>query len=532
MSKRDTVFVCQQCGYESPKWMGQCICGAWNSFVEERMAGAGPPKGIGAAAGAEFGMDAGIAPAARRARSGGPGSVGGRTRPGAGAGGARGLAVPLRDVDPAHSGGRAATGISELDRVLGGGLVAGSLTLIAGEPGIGKSTLILQAAARLASSKGAVLYVSGEESEEQIRLRADRITGNASEPTGLTASFVQQNASRTSDHGQGMSLTPNIPAIAGPLAETIPEGLYILSETNIENIVGILGELNPALLIIDSVQTMYTDYIESAAGSVSQIRACTNELMRVAKMTGTPVFIVAHVTKTGELAGPKVIEHLVDCVLQFTGDRTQDIRILRAQKNRFGTTSEIGAFEMREEGLAEIRNLSGTLLEDMDRAAEGAVATAVYEGTRPLLLEIQALTASGGPGFPRRTTVGVELARLNMIIAVLERKAGVDLSTKDIYVNVVGGIKPEGTSIDLAVALAIYSAFNGIPVPPRICAIGEIGLPGELRTVRGADKLMAEAARLGFTRVILPKKHAAKLTPPSGVDIRPASTVAEAILAL
>jgi DNA repair protein RadA/Sms len=277
---------------------------------------------------------------------------------------------------------------------------------------------------------------------------------------------------------------------------------------------------------------MYTDYVESSAGSVSQIRACANELMRLAKTTDIPVFIVAHVTKTGDLAGPKVIEHLVDCVLNFTGDRTQDIRILRAQKNRFGTTSEIGAFEMREEGLVEIQNLSGVLLEGMDGAVEGAVATAVYEGTRPLLLEIQALTAACGPGFPRRTAIGVELARLNMIIAVLERKAGIDLSSMDVYVNVVGGIKPDGTSIDLAVALAICSSAKGIPVPPRICALGEIGLTGELRSVRGADKMAAEAARLGFTKVILPKKNAAGVGPQSNVDIRAVSTVADAISAL
>jgi DNA repair protein RadA/Sms len=296
-----------------------------------------------------------------------------------------------------------------------------------------------------------------------------------------------------------------------------------------ENIAGAIEDVRPAFLIIDSIQTMYTDYIESAAGSVSQIRACANELMRIAKTTDIPVFIVAHVTKSGDLAGPKVIEHLVDCVLQFAGDRTQDIRILRAQKNRFGTTSEIGAFEMRGEGLAEIRNLSGALLEGMEDAAEGAVATAVYEGTRPLLLEIQALTAAGGPGFPRRTAIGVELARLNMIIAVLERKAGADLSSMDVYVNVVGGIRPDGTSVDLAVALAIYSSLKGIPVPPRTCVVGEIGLTGELRSVRGADKMAAEAARLGFTRIVMPKKNAASASATPGADIRPASTVSDAI---
>jgi DNA repair protein RadA/Sms len=422
-----------------------------------------------------------------------------------------------------------ATGIAELDRVLGGGLVPGSLTLIAGEPGIGKSTLILQAAARLASSKGSALYVSGEESEEQIRLRADRVTSKDGDPApaGIPSSRSEDAGKQVTPHPHDAAAPTSDPAPAG-----IPENLYILSETNIENIVESVNELGPAFLVIDSVQTMHTDYIESAAGSVSQIRASTNELMRVAKTTDIPVFIVAHVTKTGELAGPKVIEHLVDCVLQFTGDRTQDIRILRAQKNRFGTTSEIGAFEMREEGLVEIQDLSGTLLEDMDEAAEGAVATAVYEGTRPLLLEIQALTAAGGPGFPRRTAIGVGLARLNMILAVLERRAGVDLSSKDVYVNVVGGIKPDGTSIDLAVALAIYSSVRGVPVPPHTCAVGEIGLTGELRSVRGADKMALEAARLGFTRVILPKKNAAKLERQSGVDIRPVATIAEAIRAL
>jgi DNA repair protein RadA/Sms len=495
--------------------MGQCICGAWNSFVEERVAPLSPSRGIGAAAEAGFGA------ASKMGETGRVHSGKGRS---AGAGRVRSRAIALRDVDSASVGGRISTDISELDRVLGGGLVAGSLTLIAGEPGIGKSTLILQAAVRIAASKGAVLYVSGEESEEQIRLRADRITSrNADTPNALGGApecetgkgEPPQFSSGTAHRGEPST---------GVVSASIPGNLYILSETNIENIVLSVEALSPVFLIIDSVQTMYTDYIESAAGSVSQIRACTNELMRFAKTTDIPVFIVAHVTKTGDLAGPKVIEHLVDCVMQFTGDRTHDIRILRAQKNRFGTTSEIGAFEMREEGLAEIQNLSGVLLEGMEGATEGAVATAVYEGTRPLLLEIQALTAAGGPGFPRRTAIGVELARLNMIIAVLERKVGIDLSTVDVYVNVVGGIKPDGTSIDLAVALAICSSVKGMPMPPRTCAIGEIGLTGELRSVRGADKMAAEAVRLGFTQVILPKKNAAE-----SAGVRNVSTVTEAV---
>jgi DNA repair protein RadA/Sms len=355
----------------------------------------------------------------------------------------------------------------------------------------------------------------------------DQIPNGISHTEPNTAPEQTPNEASYTESNTAPEQSPN--GITHTEPNNVPERLYILSETNIENIVEAARDLNPVFLIIDSIQTMYTEYTESAAGSVSQIRACANELMRFAKMTDVPVFIVAHVTKTGELAGPKIIEHLVDCVLQFTGDRTQDIRILRAQKNRFGATNEIGAFEMAEEGLVEIANLSGTLLEDMDDDAEGAVATAVYEGTRPLLLEIQALTAAGGPGFPRRTAIGVELARLNMIIAVLERKAGLDLSAKDVYVNVVGGIKPEGTSIDLAVALAIYSSAKGIPVPPRTCAIGEIGLTGELRSVRGADKMASEAVRLGFTHILLPKKNAARLGKQRGAEIEGVSHIGEAL---
>jgi DNA repair protein RadA/Sms len=455
--------------------MGQCICGAWNGFVEERIlpeTAANDPRsrkapgrnafGGGSAAGDRLGLH--------------PGGIGSSPKP-----------VPLSKLT-SQENDRIDSGLFELNRVLGGGIVKGSLTLITGEPGIGKSTLILQSAIKLAHSGKTVLYVSGEESGEQIRIRADRLTND------------------------------------------IPDALLLLSETNIENIIGHVVDTNPLLLIIDSIQTMYTDTLESAAGSVSQVRACTNELMRAAKTLAVPVFIVAHVTKSGELAGPKIIEHLVDCVLHFTGDRMQDIRILRAQKNRFGTTSEVGAFEMREEGLAEIANLSGSLLDGMESAAEGAIATAVYEGTRPLFLEMQALTASAGPGFGRRTAIGVENARLNMIIAVLERKTRLDLSAKDVYVNVVGGIRPEGTAPDLAVALAIWSSSKGIAIRPHTCAIGEIGLTGELRSVKNADKIAAEAAKLGFTDFILPAKNAAKIKAPQGLTLHGAATIADAIL--
>ncbi|MCR4805430.1 MAG: DNA repair protein RadA, partial [Clostridia bacterium] len=360
------------------------------------------------------------------------------------------------------------TGIGELNRVLGGGLVKGSITLITGEPGIGKSTIIIQAAASIAERVGTVLYVSGEESEQQIKMRADRVCR----------------------------------------ADT--ENLYLLAETCMDDIDEAVREMQPAFLIIDSIQTMYCEGLESAPGSVSQVRACGNALMNIAKGLGIPVFAVAHVTKSGELAGPKIVEHMVDTVLQFTGERSQDLRILRSLKNRFGTTSEIGAFEMREEGLIEVDNLSGSFLEGFEDSQEGAVATAVYEGTRPLLLEIQALTGPSGIGFARRTGLGIDTARLNMIIAVLERKAGLSLISRDVYVNVVGGLKPEGTSTDLAAAAAIWSAEKGIAIPHGTLIIGEIGLTGDLRPVMHAEKLCKEAARLGFDRIVLPKRSLPK----------------------
>ena len=442
--KAQTVFVCQECGYESPKWMGQCICGAWNSMVEEK-----------------------VLPVAedRRRRTGTGGASAGASGSGIGR---AGRPVPLKTVKSGETS-RMDTGIPEFNRVLGGGLVRGSLTLISGEPGIGKSTLILQAAANIASRYGSVLYVSGEESEEQIKMRADRICGG------------------------------------------IPDGLFILSETNIENITLQQETLKPAFLIIDSIQTMYSDSIESAPGSVSQVRVCGNELMRIGKSLELPILIVAHVTKSGELAGPKIVEHLVDTVLHFTGERSQDLRILRSHKNRFGTTNEIGAFEMRESGLAEVPNLSESLMEDMGDGSEGSIATALYEGTRPLILEIQALTIASNPGFGRRTAIGVELSRLNMILAVLEKRAGISLTTQDVYVNIVGGIRPEGTASDLAVALAVYSSYSGKKPPEMTIALGEIGLTGELRSIQHTDKIVREAARMGFKKVIMPEKNAERL---------------------
>lgn len=430
--KAKTVYVCQECGYESSKWVGQCICGAWNTMVEEKV------------------VETPANDSRRRASAG--------ARP-----------SKLKEIGAAGDYIRIDTGIGELNRVLGGGLVKGSLTLISGEPGIGKSTMIIQAAANLAKSLGTVLYVSGEESEAQIKMRADRVCG------------------------------------------TLSENLYILAETNMENIVAACDNLKPKFLIIDSIQTMYTQTLDSVPGSVSQVRDVGNQLMKLGKTGDIPVFIVAHVTKNGELAGPKIVEHLVDCVLNFTGERDHDLRILRVFKNRFGTTSEIGAFQMEEGGLREIQNLSATFLESTAVQSEGSVITADYEGTRPVLFEIQALTAPANVGFARRTAVGVDHQRLSMILAVLEKKAGMTMINQDVYVNVVGGMRPDSTSIDLGVALAVYSSMRGVVCGKRTMAIGEVGLTGDLRSVQNAEKIVTEAVRMGYEQIILPKKNAARI---------------------
>ena len=348
-------------------------------------------------------------------------------------------------------------------------MVKGSLVLISGEPGIGKSTLIIQAAASIAKEVGNVLYVSGEESEEQIKMRADRVCGE------------------------------------------ISERLFVLAETNMENIAAACESIHPVFLIVDSIQTMYTQELDSVPGSVSQVRACGNMLMKLGKSDNIPVFIVAHVTKSGELAGPKTVEHMVDCVLNFTGERDHEVRILRAFKNRFGTTSEIGAFQMEEQGLTEIRNLSGSFLESTEEKTEGSVVTAVYEGSRPVFLEIQALTAPANVGFARRTAVGVDHQRLSMILAVLEKKQGMTMINQDVYVNVVGGLRPDSTSIDLGVALAVYSSMRNITSAKRTVAIGEVGLTGELRSIQNAEKIAAEAGRLGYEQVIMPAKNAGRI---------------------
>lgn len=427
--KPKTIFVCQECGNESPTWMGQCVCGAWNSMVEEKIVPVDSKDDC------------------RR-----------RTTEGA-------KPTKLADVGT-RDYKRIDTGINELNRVLGGGLVKGSLVLISGEPGIGKSTIIIQAAANIARSGQKVLYVSGEESDEQIKMRADRVCGQ------------------------------------------IPDSLFVLPETNLENVEVACENIKPAFLIVDSIQTLYSDELDSAPGSVSQVRTCGNKLMKIGKTGNIPIFIVAHVTKSGDLAGPKTVEHLVDCVLNFAGERDQELRILRSFKNRFGTTSEIGAFMMEECGLTEVKDISGTFLENKAEGSEGSVTAAIYEGSRPVMFEVQALVSTANVGFARRTAVGADNTRLSMLLAVLEKKAGLKLLNQDVYVNVVGGLKPEGTSIDLAVVLAIYSSYKGKTADNKTLAIGEVGLTGDVRAVRFADKIVKEAVRMGYERIIMPYSNA------------------------
>ncbi len=433
LAKVKTVYVCQQCGYESPKWLGKCPdCSAWNSMIEEQKQEKVQPRY-----------------AALETQS-----------------------VP-KSIVHIKSGNieRFDTGIEELNRVLGGGLVKGSLTLISGDPGIGKSTLLLQTSNNIAKRYGKVLYVSGEESEEQIKIRGDRL---------------------------------NI----------VSENLYILSETNLELIHQHIDEMKPAFVIIDSIQTLYKDSIPSAPGSVSQVRECSNHMMRLAKTNGIPFFIVAHVTKQGELAGPRVLEHMVDTVLSFEGERTEDIRVLRAVKNRFGTTSEIGVFEMKDMGLMEISDPSRLFLEDASFNAEGSVIIGVMEGTRPILVEIQALVTETKTANPRRTSVGIETSRLNLILAVLEKKLRIPFYNFDVYVNVVGGLNIDGTYADLGLALALLSSIRGKEFKlEKMMVVGEVGLTGEVRPIGACDRLVKEAYKLGFKNVVIPEKNKASVDP-------------------
>lgn len=433
MAKIKNVYVCQSCGYENPKWLGKCPgCGAWNSMVEEQKS---------------------TAPDFQRAIT-----ISSGNKP--------------KSILNIKSGEyeRFDTGISELNRVLGGGLVRGSLTLISGDPGIGKSTLLLQSASNIAKGYGKVLYVSGEESEEQIKMRGDRLEVDASE-------------------------------------------LYILSETNIDVIEQHIDDIQPIFVIIDSIQTLFKPSITSAPGSVSQVRECASDLMRLGKTKNIPFFIVAHVTKQGELAGPRVLEHMVDTVLSFEGERTEDFRILRTVKNRFGTTSEIGVFEMANVGLKEISDPSRVFLEESSFTKEGAVVIGVMEGTRPILVEIQALVSETKAVMPRRTAVGIESSRLNLILAVLEKKLRIPFYNCDVYVNVVGGLNIDGTFGDLGLALALVSSIKGKELNlEKALIIGEVGLTAEVRPVSYCDRLVNEGLKMGFKNVVIPYRNREKVS--------------------
>lgn len=448
MGKVKTVFQCQQCGYESLKWLGRCPgCGEWNTLIEEIKEGE-EKKGTNILKNSNV-----------------PLSV---------------LKIKSSQYE------RFDTGIVELNRVLGGGLVRGSITLISGAPGIGKSTLLLQTASNIAKKYGKVLYVSGEESEEQIKMRADRL-------------------------------------------EAISEELYILSETNVDAINEHIFNLNPIFVIIDSIQTLHKDSLSSAPGSVSQVRECANHLTTIGKTKDIPFFIVAHITKQGELAGPRVLEHMVDTVLSFEGERTEEFRILRTMKNRFGTTSEIGVFEMREEGLIQITNPSKVFLEEADYKKEGAAVIGIIEGTRPILVEVQALASETKAIMPRRTAVGVDNARLNLILAVLEKKLKVPFYNCDVYVNVVGGLNLEGTFGDLGIALSLISSVKGREVAlERLLVIGEIGLTGEVRPVSFCEKLINEGIKMGFNNFIIPTRNKANIKI-NGVNIIGVSSLREAV---
>ena len=425
---KKTAFFCQNCGYESSKWMGQCPgCREWNTFVEEPAASCG--KSVSGSV----------------SRSNG----GNRSEP-----------VQLSHIQ-IQEDDRVRTEIEELDRVLGGGIVPGSMVLVGGDPGIGKSTLLLQVCRELTLRQHKVLYISGEESLRQIKLRASRI-----------GEFNDQ--------------------------------LLLLCETNLELIRSTIERTKPETVIIDSIQTMYNEEVSSAPGSVSQVRESTGVLMQIAKGMGISMFIVGHVTKDGSVAGPRVLEHMVDTVLYFEGDRHASYRILRGVKNRFGSTNEIGVFEMRETGLAEVKNPSEYMLNGRPENASGSVVACTMEGTRPLLIELQALVCHSNFGIPRRQTTGTDFNRVNLLMAVLEKRSGVQLSSCDAYVNITGGIKIQEPAIDLGIVLAILSSFRNKALNPKMVAFGEVGLSGEVRAVSMAKQRVAEAEKLGFEECVVP----------------------------
>ena len=450
--KAKTLFYCTECGNESPKWQGRCsACGAWNTVVEQ--------------------------PAQTTRKTAGKSAASVVLQ-----------SVPKR-MDEVESGDelRFATGMSELDRVLGGGAVKGSLVLLGGAPGIGKSTLMLQICHQL-SRFSKVLYVSGEESERQIKLRAGRLK------------------------------------VSG-------ENLYLLAETNLENVVEAVHQLGPDVLIVDSIQTLYNGDLTTAPGSVGQVKECTMTLMQLAKGEGLTVFVIGHINKEGSIAGPKVLEHMVDCVLYFEGEQNMSHRILRAAKNRFGATNEIGVFEMQDIGLAEVPNPSEALLAGRPLDAPGTCVTCAMEGVRPVLAEVQALVVPSSFGNPRRTTNGADYNRVNMLMAVLEKRAHMRLSVCDAYVNITGGVRMNEPAADLAIIMAIASSHKEFVIDEKTVIFGEVGLSGEIRSVSLAEQRVSEAVKLGFETVILPKScmKAFRGSTPAGIRLVPVSDINEAL---
>ena len=444
---KKSVFFCQNCGHEENKWLGQCpMCKQWNTFVEESVSV----------------VKNNTVKQAREAE-----------------------VVALKNVETTHED-RILTKIKELDRVLGGGIVPGSLVLVGGDPGIGKSTLLLQVCQKLCEEKKRVLYISGEESLKQIKLRANRM-----------GEFTEE--------------------------------LLLLCETNLEIIKNVIEKRKPEMVVIDSIQTMYSDEVASAPGSVSQVRESTNIVMQLAKGLGIPIFIVGHVTKEGTVAGPRVLEHMVDTVLYFEGDRHASYRILRGVKNRCGSTNEIGVFEMRQNGLVEVENPSEFMLSGRPENASGSVVACSMEGTRPILLEIQALVCNSNFGMPRRTAAGTDYNRVNLLMAVLEKRAGIHLSASDAYVNIAGGIKMNEPAIDLGIVMALVSSYKNRPVDEKTIVFGEVGLSGEVRAVNMPEQRVAEAKKLGFETCIMPKVSMSTVKEVNGIRIVGVSTIIDAI---
>ena len=449
-SKKSTVFFCQNCGFESAKWMGQCPgCREWNTFVEEQVSTAALKK------------------------NGTQGST------------ARQKPAVLSEITMEKED-RISTGMQELDRVLGGGVVAGSLTLVGGDPGIGKSTLLLQVCRNFSDAGAKVLYISGEESLKQIKMRAERI-----------GSFN--------------------------------DNLLLLCETNLSLIEDTIRSQKPQIVIIDSIQTMYSEDVSAAPGSVSQVRESTALFLQLAKGLGVSIFIVGHVTKEGTVAGPRVLEHMVDTVLYFEGDRYASYRILRSVKNRFGSTNEIGVFEMREEGLAEVRNPSEYMLSGRPKDACGCVVACTVEGTRPLMVEMQALVCHSNFGIPRRQATGVDFNRVNLLMAVLEKRLGLQMSGCDAYVNLAGGIRIQEPAVDLGMVMAIVSSFKNRPVDESTVVFGEVGLSGEVRAVSLAEQRLQEAVKLGFTTCVMPRANSDMLKNTKNIKVIGVSNVQEAI---